>query len=325
MNTIVGAIYHKGQQMYQRYWDEFVLFAAHLVEGKATFLPASPYLVRCFCQALSTQGRAPSTIRGYLTSIAGVHKAAGFPDPTAHYLTRRLIKGLVLAHGSVDDRDPLSEQDLTSLLHALRHVGRSSYNLSLFRAMFVLMFFGFLRISEVTKHRHNLQYNQCTVTSACVKLTFHSYKHSHVKPYRLEVPAMISRSCPRKLLTRYLQLRGSAPGPLFHYADKKPVSRGYFAKVLKSAVTHAHLPGRITPHSFRIGAAVQLLRGIPLNRLQFLDAGGLTHTCHTFGWLIANLHGDPHSLVPARLFVCLFVAAETRHLIQRLGFTGSPA
>ena len=257
MNTIVGAISHKGQQMYQRYWDEFVLFAAHLVEGKATFLPASPYLVRCFCQALSTQGRAPSTIRGYLTSIAGVHKAAGFPDPTAHYLTRRLIKGLVLAHGSVDDRDPLSEQDLTSLLHALRHVGCSSYNLSLFRAMFVLMFFGFLRISEVTKHRHNLQYNQCTVTSACVKLTFHSYKHSHVKPYRLEVPAMISRSCPRKLLTRYLQLRGSAPGPLFHYADEKPVSRGYFAKVLKSAVTHAHLPGRITPHSFRIGAATR--------------------------------------------------------------------
>ena len=46
MNTIVGAISHKGQQMYQRCWDEFVLFAAHLVEGKATFLPASPYLVR---------------------------------------------------------------------------------------------------------------------------------------------------------------------------------------------------------------------------------------------------------------------------------------
>ena len=161
------------------------MFAAHLVEGKATFLPASPYLVRCFCQALSTQGRAPSTIRGYLTSFAGVHKAACFPDPTAHYVTRRLIKGLVLAHCSVDDRDPLSEQDLMSIIHALRHVGCSSYNMSLFRATFVLMFFGFLRISEVTKHRHNLQYNQCTVTSACAKLTFQSYKHSHVKPYAL--------------------------------------------------------------------------------------------------------------------------------------------
>ena len=104
------------------------------------YLRLRTWYVRCFCQALGTQGRAPSTIRGYLTSIAAVHKSAGFPDPTAHYLTRRLIKGLVLAHGTVDDRDPLSEQDLTSLLHVLRHVGCSSYNLSLFRAMFVLMF-----------------------------------------------------------------------------------------------------------------------------------------------------------------------------------------
>ena len=162
----------------------------------------------CFCQALSTQGRAPSTIRGYLSSISGVHKSAGFPDPTAHYLTRRLIKGFVSAHGTVDDRDPLSEQDLTSLLQAFRHVGYKSYNLSLCRAMFALMVFGFLRISEVIKHRHNLLYNQCTVISACVNLTFNSYKHSHIKLYKLDVPALNSRPCPHKLLTRYLSCAG---------------------------------------------------------------------------------------------------------------------
>ncbi len=85
--------------MYQRYWDEFVCFAVHVVDGKASFLPASPCLVRCFCQALGDERKAPSTIHGYLASIAGVHNSAGYPDPTSNYLTRKHIKNLTKTIG----------------------------------------------------------------------------------------------------------------------------------------------------------------------------------------------------------------------------------
>jgi len=227
-------------------------------------------------------------------------------------LTRRLIKGFVSADGTVDDRDPLSEQDLTSLLQALRHVGYTSYNLSLCRAMFALMVFGFLRISEVIKHRHNLLYNQCTVISACVNLTFNSYKHSHIKLYKLDVPALNSRPCPHKLLTRYL----SCAGPHVVRCFFKPTGNLFLVRIsreswnLRSRTLTS--PG-VLHHtaSVLVQRRVQLLRGIPLNRLRFLDAGGLTHTCPTFWWLIAKLHGDfLPALLGACSAVCLFVCCS---------------
>ena len=61
----------------------------------------------------------------------------------------------------------------------------------------------------------------------------------------------------RKWLSRYIQLRRSEPGPLFLYVDNKPVSRTYLAKILIAAVKLAHIKDRITPHSFRIGAATR--------------------------------------------------------------------
>ena len=102
--TMDDAIFPKGQHMYQRYWDEFVCFAVHVVDVKASFLPASPCLVGCFCQVLGDERKAPSTIRGYLASTAGVHNSAGHPGPTSNDLTRKHINNLTHGHGTVDQR-----------------------------------------------------------------------------------------------------------------------------------------------------------------------------------------------------------------------------
>ena len=55
-------------------WRHFVNFCQHLNKGKRRFIPASPYVVRCFCETLCKEWKAPSTIRTYLAAIADVHK-----------------------------------------------------------------------------------------------------------------------------------------------------------------------------------------------------------------------------------------------------------
>ena len=69
-------------------------------------------------------------------------------------------------------RSPLSTHDLKKLVKALSATGCTSFTLALLKAMFAIMFFAFLRISEVTKREHNISMSQCYVTKSKIKLTF---------------------------------------------------------------------------------------------------------------------------------------------------------
>ena len=87
-------------------------FCQHLKEGKRRFLAASPWFVRCFCEALYKEGKAPNTIRTYLAAIADVHKSAGFVDPTSDYLVTKYMRGIAKHRPSRDTRRSISTRDL---------------------------------------------------------------------------------------------------------------------------------------------------------------------------------------------------------------------
>ena len=62
--------------------------------------------------------------------------------------------------------------------------------------------------------------------------------------------------CPVKLLSRFLDMRGNGPGPLFTEVDGSPVSRTTFSNQLSLAVQFCGLDSsRYKGQSFRIGAA----------------------------------------------------------------------
>ena len=62
--------------------------------------------------------------------------------------------------------------------------------------------------------------------------------------------------CPVSLMLDYVTLRGSAPGPLFCWADGAVISRSYFTRSLKEVLQYCNLDeDRYKAHSFRIGAA----------------------------------------------------------------------
>ena len=219
-------------------------------------MPASPNTVIAFVQHLKNEGKAPNTIRNFLSAISERHKACRYPDHTNDYLVAKTVKGVAHACPHVDQRHPLSTRDLSIIIKSVPTSRCSSYTIILLRAMFSLMFFGFLRIGEVTASPHNLSVSQCRIKPSKLRLVFLSYKHSDGRPFTLDVLPTGKAACPYRRMVDYIKLRGQDQGPLFRYANKLPVQKTAFAKYLKAFIANTELTSKtISPHCFRIGAA----------------------------------------------------------------------
>ena len=119
--------------------------------------------------------------------------------------------------------------------------------------MFNLMFFGFLRVSEVTASSHNFSVSQCRIKPSKLRLVFNSYKHSSGRPFSLDALPTMKTACPYRKMVDYIKLRGHEQGPLFRYANKLLVQKTAFAKYLKAVIARTELPDKnISPHCFRI-------------------------------------------------------------------------
>ena len=240
---------------YENNWTRFVTFVQKL-DRKRRYMPASPNTVIAFVQHLKNEGKAPNTIRTFLSAISERHKACRYPDPTNDYLVAKTVKGVAHACPHVDQRQPLSTRDLSIIIKSVPTSRCSSYTVILLRAMFSLMFFWFLRIGEVTASPHNLSVSQCRIKPSKLRLVFQSYKHSAGCPFTLDVLPTGKAACPYRRMVDYIKLRGHDQGPLFRYANKLPVQKTAFAKYLKAIIANTELTSKkISPHCFRIGAA----------------------------------------------------------------------
>ena len=116
-----------------------------------------------------------------------------------------------------------------------------------------LAFYAFLRIGEITSVSKQgapspLQYYQLTklLNAAgeltAFKVTFGKFKHSYnERPFSVVV-SRHSHSCPVDLLSKYLALGGSGPGPISITVDGWPVSRSKFSQHLSIAIQLCGLP-----------------------------------------------------------------------------------
>ena len=75
--------------------------------------------------------------------------------------------------------------------------------------------------------------------------------------------------CAVHAMMTYLAARGDAPGPLFLFANRQPLTRTSLTDWLRQIMTSARIPGNFSSHSFRIGAAaVAAHSGIPDHLIQ---------------------------------------------------------
>lgn len=249
---------------YQRSWRTFQRF---LQDYKLpSELPIPPSQLALFIAYLNYQQAAPATIETYCAGLAYVHKLQDLPDPTTPYIIQRLIKA-TRHRATPDVRLPVSLELLRRLTRSLPHVTSSAYEHRMYKAMFVLPFFGMLRLSEFTTSattapQHTLKLGDVALPGGLprrVIITISSYKHANGKrPVSLQIggrptdPAL----CPVRAMEEFLAVRGAAAGALFSFPDGNGISRATFNQVLRAAAAHGGIDvSRVTSHSFRIGGA----------------------------------------------------------------------
>ena len=127
-------------------------------------------------------------------------------------------------------------------------------------------FFGFLRAGEVTvpsdttyDEGAHLNFADVAVDSyidpQMIKVRI---KASKTDPFRLGVDIYLGRTrkelCPIAAILPYLLQRGSGPGPLFKFADGKPLTRPRFVTKIREALIQAGVDSLpYSGHSFTIG------------------------------------------------------------------------
>ena len=134
--------------------------------------------------------------------------------------------------------------------------------------MCALAFFAALPVGEITSRANTppfriLQIDQLPFLRnrdskiETVKIIMRNFKHgSHFQPSELLVHSDNTAMCPVSLLSEYIAVRGSRPGPLFVHTDGLAVAREFFTTELQKALQFCKLdPTRYKSHSFRIGAA----------------------------------------------------------------------
>ncbi len=231
-----------------------------------------------FIAYLSRNRKAASTISAYVNAVANYHKMNDWENPCEAFKVKRALKGAARDNTCPDSRAPITPVILAQLINALPRICQSKYEVSLFRAIFLIAFFGLFRIGELvcpskTEYaRSVVRINDVQHKKNTLRITLRFSKTDQTG--KTSVITMKGseghKLCPVRALCLYAKQRGRVPGPLFVHNDNSFVSIFQFNAVLKSVLNLA-LPGcnSIKSHSFRIGGATNAIaKGIPYEDVQ---------------------------------------------------------
>ena len=206
-------------------------------------------------------GFSSASITTYITAISYVHKIGNFEDPTLHFIIQKTLAGVNRLTGKLDSRLPITIFILAKLTQALSDSVSNKYHRVLLHAMFTTAFFGLFRIGELTSDGNSvvsLEFTQCRISDRVLNVVIKHFKHNVSQhPILLTLKQQSDELiCPVRAMQNYFTVRGSQPGPLFCFLNKKPVTRNFFSQKLKFCLNFCgYDTKRYKCHSFRIGGA----------------------------------------------------------------------
>ena len=123
-------------QQYDSYWFSFTHFMSNVVHE--TYLPANPSHVALYITHLHSLGRAVSTIRCHMSSIAYFHKINYCDNPTSSFTISKLLISYTKSQNSVsNDRKPISHELLCKLLSLIKSSNCNKYDIRLYMALYI--------------------------------------------------------------------------------------------------------------------------------------------------------------------------------------------
>ena len=138
------------------------------------------------------------------------------------------------------------------------------YHVVLLKALFVAAFYGLFRVGELTIQNSGVvSINVENVTMSKERIVFAITKFKNNKTNK-SFDVVINKQpnnvwCPVKIISDYVTLRGSQPGPFFCFANLQNVTRNFFSSRLSKCLLFCGFnPKLYQSHSFRIGGASYL-------------------------------------------------------------------
>ena len=261
---------------YKRGVESFDSFRSKL--GLDIKWPAPIDHIIAYIASLSIECKSPSTINTYISALAYIHKLNGWQDPTDNFIIKKLKEGCKRQDKRSDCRRPITLPILRQLSQLLQGLCQSTFESSLFRAAFLLAFFGFLRVGEFTVTSKNgdvsniLSRGDIIINHGPPEFMEATIRFSKTDQYGESTTLNFTRGtdpllCPVNAMIDYLRVRPSTEGPLFIHFGKDPMTRYQFDSMLKRGIKAMGLcPTLFSPHSFRIGAATSAaVSGIPMD------------------------------------------------------------
>ena len=250
--------------VYIRAWTLFTEAISLIIDHFSVreLLPLTTNMILYFIGYLSLKKYASSSITTFTSAIGYVHKIAGLPNPTSHFLVQKMIASVNKVNPSQDPRLPITLLILHQLVLSVPQVVNQHYHIILLKAMFLVAFFGLMRVGEIAyspnTQNPTISVDQLDVRHDHMVIKIKHFKHNiSLKPFDIIIKRQADpRLCPVAVVEDYLRVRGRGPGPLFVFQDGPVVNKSFFSSRLHKCLAFVGLdPKLYQSHSFRIGAA----------------------------------------------------------------------
>ena len=250
---------------YTKVWRNWVDFVKESGEGPVG--DQVRWLVLCYVARLLEEGVSASAVNKTLAGLAFWFKLQGQPDFTKDFWVRQAMKGYRKAVVRRDTRRPVTFGVLGGIVEQLPRVCSSLYEVALFKAAFLLAFFGAFRVGELVSPSKKVQGGNGSQEVVCgegdLRLFWRRSKTDQTgKGRSVRVFAVGgSELCPVGAVREFLALRPQTVGSFLIHSDGSPVSRFQFVAVFRKCLGALGLIGKeFSSHSFRIGAATEAAR-----------------------------------------------------------------
>ena len=225
------------------------------------------------------QGMKSTTVKCYVSAIKKLLVQDGYEWDDQKVLLGSLTRACRLINDKVYTRLPIQCSLLEMILFEIQRLYEGQYYLEiLYKALFILSYYGMMRVGEVTCSDHVLQANNIHLGMNKDKMLivlYSSKTHSEaMRPQNIKITSNISEKsgfyakryfCPFDLVHQYLvarvQVWDEDKGQLFIFKDGSPVTPNHARSVLRNCLNSLGLDHTMYGmHSLRVGRTTDLIR-----------------------------------------------------------------
>ena len=255
---------------YYRVWKSFNQFVVKLDKVPNNW----EQRLSLYLSYLVDSGTQSSSLKSYISAIKKTLLLVNHNLNFDMVLFNSLSKACKIRNDVVKIRRPIRTGLLDQLLFEMEHHFRHQYYLeTLYKSIFILTYYGMLRIGEVTQLKHVLKaknINNGTNKNKIMLILYSSKIHNvNVLPQKIKVSQTTGKEgkqffCPFLTIRKFLHLRGPYvhdDEQFFIFQDRSPVKPIHVHNLLRILLKKLTLNADLYDcHSVRAGRASQLIK-----------------------------------------------------------------